>query len=869
MGRETVVRTRSALSVLVVTADAAGGAATAAVNSAAGELLATRALTLPSALATLATKRFDCVLVDTAVPDLAAAEVARAVRARSGTAALVVAHGDDHPGGSCLDELADLVLGPRELAGDWLRLVRHAGETARLRTRLAAAETSAARLAGIVDSVADAVFTISAAGVVTSWNRAAEGLYGYRADEIVGRDVAVLHPPGSDEPRRLLTVVRGGEPLRGHDTVRRCRDGRLSEVTLDATAHLDAAGEPDGVVVVARDISGRRELEAELVRQTMHDALTGLPNRAYLTYRLAQSLDDARRRGTPVAVLMVDLDQFRAVDDLHGHVIGDRVLVEVAERLRALVRPVDIVARSGGDEFVVVSPGTDVAAAARLARTVIDVVAEPIDIEHRALRVGASVGIAVSPPLDGNATTLLKHADVAMYEAKARGRSRSQVFDATFARQAGEQRKLAAELREALADDRLDVHYQPVFDLGTNRMVGVEALARWQHPVGGAVSPATFVPLAEAHGFIADLDRWVLDRACLDIAAALDTGELPADVRVSVNLSARSLDDPGLVATVDDTVHRSGLPPEALVLEVTETAVLQNRDAARSSLEGLRAIGAGVHLDDFGTGYSSLSFLRELPVTGVKIDRSFVRDAVDRPEDLAITEAIVRLARGLGLETVAEGIETVEQRDLLRRLGCARAQGFWWSGAVPIYDLAGAGTSRAVRRHEPRPVAAPRRWNVARRPLEPTGARTACCLRGGLAAGQGWIVVTSPARREAFARSLGALHGAAVARGQLVELDAYETLRAVTGADGRLDTARFEQVVGGALRRVGAVTGDVGIHAELGHVTQPLLSLRVSTDLRRRLHAESDLTLDYGDHPADCATHGSLELERLGDISAS
>ncbi|HEU5038187.1 MAG TPA: EAL domain-containing protein [Nocardioides sp.] len=867
MGRETLARARSALRLLVVTTDSAGGAASAALHAADHELLVTRALTLPSALATLATDTFDCVLVDTAVPDLAAAEVTRAVRARAGTAMLVVAHAGRPTGRlradladlADLDELADLVLGPDDLDADWLRLVR-------MHARVTAAEASTARLAGIVDSVSDALLTVDLDGIVTSWNRAAEELWGYAPTEIVGRDVALLHPPGSAEPDRMLAVARGGVPLRDHDTVRRQRDGRLAEVTLDV------APTADGVVVVARDINGRRELEAELVRQTMHDALTGLPNRAYLTYRLAQTLEDARRRGTPVAVLVADLDQFRAVGDLHGHLVGDRVLVEVAERLRALTRPVDIVARSGGDEFVIVSPGTDVAAAAKLARTVIDVIGEPVDVEHRALRVGASVGIAVSPPLDGDAGTMLKHADVAMYEAKARGRSRSQVFDATFARQAGEQRRLAAELREALAQDLLDVHYQPVFDLVRDRIVGVEALARWQHPVGGAVSPATFVPLAEAHGFIAELDRWVLDRACLDIATALDTGDLPADVRVAVNLSARSLDDGALVATVADAIHRSGLPPEALVLEVTETAVLQNRDAARVSLEGLRALGAGVHLDDFGTGYSSLSFLRELPVTGVKIDRSFVRDAVDRPEDLAITEAIVRLARGLGLETVAEGIETVEQRDLLRRLGCVSAQGFWWSGAVPIYELPGAGLSRAAKRHEPRPVTAPRRWNVARRPLEPAGARTVCCLRGGLESGQGWIVVTSPSRRAEFARSLGSLRDAAVARGQLVELDAYETLRSVTGADGRLDTARFEQVVGTAMRRVGAATGDVGIHAELGHVNQPLLSLRVSTDLRRRLHAESDLTLDYGDHPADCAAHGAvseLESARYGDISAS
>lgn len=730
-----------------------------------------------------------------------------------------------------------------------------AAENDQLRIALAEAEDAADRLAGIVDSVADAIFTIGMDLVITAWNRGAEALYGYTAEEVLGREATILYPPGSDEPRRLLAVAGTGERVRGHESVRRARDGTLAEVSLDASPH------PQGIVVVARDISDRRELEAELVRQNMHDALTGLPNRAFLTYRLAQALAEARRSDSPVSVLVVDLDRFRAVDELHGHVIGDRVLVEIAGRLRDLAHPGYTVARSGSDEFVLVCPGLDVAGAGAMARLVIEAVGEPLEATQQAVRIGASVGIAVTPPLEGDAATLLQHAEVAMSEAKARGRSRSQVFDASFARHAAEQRRVAADLREALAFDKLDVHYQPVLDLTTDRLVGVEALARWQHPVGGNVPPGTFIPLAEKHGFIGDLDRWVIDRACLDVASAIDSGDLPPNAHVAVNLSARSLDDPGLVAIVADAVRRSRLPAQSLVLEVTETAVLQNRDAARSSLEALRALGVGIHLDDFGTGYSSLSFLRELPVTGVKIDRSFVRDAVDRPDDLAITEAIVRLARGLGLATVAEGVETVEQRDLLRRLGCATAQGFWWSPAVPLAALATTSSTRLTRGQPSRAADGPRTWNLTRRTAKPFVASTACCLRGGIETGQGWLVISSRSRRESFAAALGPVHPAATARGQLVELDAYETLRAVTGPDGRLDPARFEQVVGAALRRLSGAS-EIGIHAELGHVTQPLLSLRVSTDLRRRLHAEADVTLDYSDQPADCAAHGPLPAVR-------
>lgn len=870
----------AAPSVLVVTAGTGeSGHVARAVNIAGDRLLVTHALTLAAALRALGAGSFDCVLVDAGGPGLSATDLAVALRGPAGCAALVVV--DAERSTPDLEIAADLVMHPRELGRDWLQPLGRSIEHARVRLALRAAESSVERLSGIVESVADAVFTTTTEGIVTSWNNGAELLYGYPAAEIVGAHVSSLHPPGSDEPRRIMAMIHSGDSVLGLDTLRRTRDGRLAEVSMNVTPLADDDGELAGAVVVARDISDRLELEAELVRVTMHDALTGLPNRSYLNYRLSQALSDARHGNRNVAVLHIDLDQFKAVDDVYGHVLGDQVLARVAERLRMLARPTDIVSRVGGDEFVMVCPDVGVEAAARIGDEVLEAIAQPIAIDGRGLRIGASIGIAVSPPLESDAELLLKHADAAMTEAKARGRARSQLFDPALTRRAWEQNRLAGDLREAIAQDLLEVHFQPVMGLASEQVVGVEALARWQHPEHGSVSPGVFVPLAETHGIAAELDRWILDRACHETVAAIDSGLVPPTMHVAVNLSARSLDDPRLVDVVDDVVRRSGLAPSSLVLEITETALLHNRDAARATVESLRDLGVGVALDDFGTGYSSLSFLRELPVTIVKIDRSFIRDSVDRPEDLAITEAIVRLAHGLGLQTVAEGIETIEQRDLLRRLGCESAQGFLWSGAVPMAELPekllGDRTrARVARLRDPQPARYAERRIVTprRRVLEATAAvdhETACCLRGGLEAGQGWLVVSTPDRREAFGRSLGALHATAVTNGQLVELDAYETLRKVTGADGRLDATRFETVVGTALRKLGTNSEQVGVHAELGHVTQPLLSLRVSTDLRRQLHTVGQLTLEYGDHPADCAGHGPRALQQLtiDDASAS
>ncbi|MCW2774059.1 MAG: hypothetical protein JWN91_2385 [Nocardioides sp.] len=863
-------------SVLVVASGPGTGTVLATgVSAAATELRVTHALTVGSAMGVLGTGAFDCVLIGVDSPDAATVDVVHEVRAGAAGAAVVLVVADDAEVTIELEGLADLVLTTHQISGDWLRTLRSTIRHAQVRTALRTAENSLSRLSGIVESVTDAVFTTTVEGTITTWNAGAHQLYGFGAAEVIGADIALLHPAGSDEPRRIIAMVRDGGTVGGLETIRRNRDGRTARVWMSVTPLRGIDGAIAGTVVVARDASDRLELEAELVRQTMHDALTGLPNRAYLTYRLSQALAEAKRRDRPVAVLLLDLDQFKTVDDVHGHLAGDRVLIEIADRLRDSARPTDLVARLGGDEFVVVCPDTDVDAAGRMAERLIAALGAPIPMERGRIQIGTSIGIAVSAMASSDPEGLLKQADAAMHEAKARGRARSEIFDPLLARRADDRRRLAGELREALTHGRLDVYYQPVVDLSTDRVVALEALARWNHPERGAVPPGTFVPLAEEHGFIAEVDRWVLARACQETADGRSSGELPRDVRVAVNLSARSLDDPGLVPMVSEVLRESGLPATALVLEITETALLQNREVARASLVGLRSIGAGVALDDFGTGYSSLSFLRELPVTGVKIDRSFVRDAVERTEDLAITEAIVRLAHGLGLETIAEGVETVEQRDLLRRLGCGSAQGFWWSAAVPMATLALAlPGGRAAARIAQTREAGPARFGESPRQLRPPQRRlpepaligpnrTACCLRGGIDAGQAWLVVATPARRNTFARALGSLHTTAVMRGQLLELDAYDTMRKMTGPDGGLDPDRFDRVVGPMLQRLGATSADVGVHVELGPVNQPLLSTQVSTDLRRRLQALSPISLEYGDHAGDCSAHGPVPVQRL------
>jgi diguanylate cyclase (GGDEF)-like protein/PAS domain S-box-containing protein len=548
------------------------------------------------------------------------------------------------------------------------------------------AEEAMRRLSHIVASSGDAIIGKDLGGRINSWNRAAERLYGYLAEEVVGKHISVLSPPERlEELAEVLRSIGAGRTVSDLETQRRHKDGRILDVALTVSPVYDAAGTLVGASAIARDITERKQMQRALEHQALHDALTGLPNRALAADRLQHALVASARTQTPVAVLFLDLDNFKNINDAAGHQTGDEVLVEVARRLECSVRPDDTVARFGGDEFVILCEGADEEAATIVANRCLAVLSDPVDVGDRGIYVSASLGIAVSPPLDGD--DLLRFADAAMYDAKARGRSRAVVFDQRLARSADERWQLSNDLRQAIDSSSLQLWYQPIVDLATGRLLALEALCRWEHPTLGMVSPDRFVTVAEQTGLSTMLDTWVLRTACEATRDFMAAGLFADGGHVAVNISARSLGDAELESAVRDAVAAAGIPFHALALEVTETGVMVDPDRAVRLLQDLQSLGMSIALDDFGTGYSSLTYLRRLPVSTIKIDRSFIREMADDPDDMAIVVSIVDLARSVDLTVVAEGIETPAQLALLRGLGCAAGQGFLWSRPVPAVDV--------------------------------------------------------------------------------------------------------------------------------------------------------------------------------------
>ncbi len=434
----------------------------------------------------------------------------------------------------------------------------------------------------------------------------------------------------------------------------------------------------------------RREItltHEALERQANVDALTGLANRNLLTDRLAQALIHARRAQRVVTVLVIDLDRFKTVNDCLGHSCGDVLLKELGRRLESCVRPGDTVARLGGDEFVVVL--TDMAAVADtvpVAQKILATLALPVQVGVQELTVTASVGISAYPRDGLTAEELLRHADIAMYRAKDQGGNALECFVPEMNRAVIARLKTEAGLRRALDQGDLRVHFQPIVDIATGRITSAEALVRWQDPERGLVPPGEFIPVAEETGLIVPIGQWVLREVCEQARAWRDRGLDP--IPVNVNLSARQFIDPCLDAAVEGALRDAGCPASALQLEITESMVMQDADRALATMHRLNALGVQLVIDDFGTGYSSLSHLKRFPVCKLKIDRSFVRDIDVDPNDKAIVDAIVTLARKLGLHTVAEGVETEAQLELLRTLGCDEYQGFLFARPCPAEDFA-------------------------------------------------------------------------------------------------------------------------------------------------------------------------------------
>jgi diguanylate cyclase (GGDEF)-like protein/PAS domain S-box-containing protein len=437
------------------------------------------------------------------------------------------------------------------------------------------------------------------------------------------------------------------------------------------------------------DITDRKLLEERLTHQAFYDGLTGLPNRALFIERLDHALARSiRRPGDIVAVLFLDLDDFKVVNDTLGHTAGDQLLRTVSRRLVDASRADDTAARLGGDEFtILLEDVSSVDEVARYAGRIVERISAPIDIGEHRLTVSASIGIGISGSGETGAEDLVRQADVAMYRAKQNGKAGFEIYDERMSVEAWRRLEMEAELRRAIEHGQLDVYYQPVYDLRTDRIVEVEALVRWQHPERGLLQPADFIPFAESMGLILDIDRYVLEAACRQVRAWDRAGGPAADLTLGVNLSAREFRVPGIVETVADILDRTGLPATRLKLEITESVILIESDLTESIIRGLAALGVRIVIDDFGVGYSALGYLRRLSADTLKIDRTFVAGLASSREDMAIVTATIALAHALDLSVTAEGIETADQAAVLRGLGCDRGQGFLFSRPVPAEGL--------------------------------------------------------------------------------------------------------------------------------------------------------------------------------------
>ncbi|WNV75584.1 EAL domain-containing protein [Geodermatophilus sp. DSM 44513] len=495
------------------------------------------------------------------------------------------------------------------------------------------------------------------------------------------------HPDDRAALRTAIEQLAAGE-LAHHLGQQRFRhaDGAVVWADTSISVLRDGDGRPVHAVLQLVDVTGRREAEDQLAHHALHDGLTGLANRRLLADRLDQALTRARRRGTAVAVLFVDLDRFKTVNDSAGHTVGDALLRTAAQRLSAQLRAADCAARFGGDEFVVVCE--DIGGDRELlvvAERLRDAMAAPFHVGSEQFTLGACIGIAVSARGQDSAEALLRDADLAMYEAKDRGRGSIVVFDGALRAALERRQRTEADLRAGITRDEMRLLYQPVVDTASGCLVGVEALVRWQHPTRGLLGPDAFIAVAEDTGLVVPLGEWVLQEACRQLAAWRRAG---LDLTVAVNVSARQLADPQFPDLVAAVVTTSGVDPAAVCLELTETALLDATGATVATLRRLHAFGVRLALDDFGTGFSSLTFLKRFPIDVVKIDRSFVCDLVDDTSDAAIVAAVVTLGRSLGLQTVAEGVEHADQLTALRQLGCQLAQGYLFSAPTTAARVA-------------------------------------------------------------------------------------------------------------------------------------------------------------------------------------
>ncbi|MEE8347922.1 MAG: EAL domain-containing protein [Dehalococcoidia bacterium] len=544
-----------------------------------------------------------------------------------------------------------------------------------------ALQVSETKFRTLADTVAAATFIYQGTRL-RYVNPATEALTGYTRDELLTMKFwDVIHPDFRQLVKERGLARQRGEDVPGqYETKVQTKGGeeRWVEFTLGV---IEFEGNP-AVLGTGFDITERKRAEDTIKHLAYHDALTNLPNRTLLQDRLTVALAQAHRSKRMLAVMFLDLDRFKVVNDTVGHEGGDGLLRSVAERLASLMREGDTVARMGGDEFAILSPEiASVEDAPEVAERILDGLRKPWVVQGQEFHVTTSIGVALYPSDGDDAETLLRNADTAMYRAKEHGRDNYQLYTPAMNARIAERLAVESSLRHSLERGEFVVHYQPQVDLRSGQVVGTEALVRWQHPERGLVAPAEFIPVAEDTGLIVPLGEWVLRTACAQNKAWQEEGIPP--LRVAVNLSARQFQQRNLIDMVAQVLEETGLDPHRLQLEITEGVAMQDTDFTIDVLQGLRAMGVQIAMDDFGTGYSSLSYLKRLPFKTVKIDRSFVRDLTVDLNDAAIAAAIIAMAHNLKLNVIAEGVETVEQLALLKRQGCDEMQGYLFSRPGP------------------------------------------------------------------------------------------------------------------------------------------------------------------------------------------
>jgi diguanylate cyclase (GGDEF)-like protein len=611
-----------------------------------------------------------------------------------------------------------LIVDP-EINASWLRLqVTKLGDGIAMTccdiSGIKAAQERYKHLMEFTDSVfQNAPFSIVATdmeGVITAMNVAAEKLTGYSREELVGKaPLTILHDEaellaksGDGDPTlatesdgfRLLTATAAAGELEEQEWTMVRRDGSRTPISLAMRAVRSEVGEVTGFVGIVVDITERQQMLDYVTHLATHDQLTGLMGRALLRDKTVEAVERARRYGTKVAVFMLDLDHFKRINDSLGHTSGDQILVEAANRLRRSVRSTDIVARAGGDEFVVVMPDiTSVADVDRCAANLVLKLSPEISVEEHLVKVTTSIGVCIYPDFATDVKHLFKRADAAMYAAKENGRNQHQIFSEGMLKETTDRLMMEHALRHAIANGEMELHYQPQVSLTTGAITGMEALLRWTHPRMGKISPAQFIPLAEETGLIIPIGEWAFMQSCCEARALQE--ELGVDLTVSVNLSPRQFQQKNLVQVIEHCLAKSGLSASHLDIEITEGMLMVNSHDNLDKLQKIRELGASISIDDFGTGFCSFSYLLQYQVDRLKIDQSFVRQAETDGNAAAVVRTIIAMSHGLNIKVVAEGVETDEQLRFLLRRKCDEAQGNFLGLPVAARDFAAAARSYA------------------------------------------------------------------------------------------------------------------------------------------------------------------------------